>query len=105
MIWTPAKLETLRGWLNRGLNFRQAGKKMGVSKGSVCGIVHRSGLEYRGLKWRLPLPLPTATIEPLTPGHICPDCSSNKQPGRGYCAEHLKKRMPERTRDHTAEVV
>ena len=45
--WTEKEIELVKGWINDGLSTRLMGKKLGRSKGSVIGKIHRLDLGDR----------------------------------------------------------
>lgn len=47
MAWTDQMVEDLRTMWKQGLTTAEIGKKLGVSKNSIVGKVHRLGLSGR----------------------------------------------------------
>jgi GcrA cell cycle regulator len=99
MTWTPERVELLNQLFEEGLPTSEIGRRMGLTKNTVIGRLHRSAMTRRetGPKF-VPQRNFFESTGPTGPGclwpHGHPDdaqfhfCGARPVPGKPYCAEH-----------------
>lgn len=101
--WTPAHISALIAYWNEGLTTRAIGDRLGVTKNTIVGKVHRLGLPKRGSPiQQKKKPAEILTLGALRPG-MCswPEgepgteefnfCGQPAVPEKPYCADHCAR--------------
>lgn len=97
MAWTDQMVEDLRTMWKQGLTTAEIGKRLGVSKNSIVGKVHRLGLSGR------PSPIKkkgeTAAVKPtedIKPAKVSTPVEEKKQEPKSEAKSVEKPKMPEK---------
>ena len=101
--WTPVHISSLIAYWDEGLPTSAIGVRLGITKNSVVGKVHRLGLPKRGspIKHKPKLP-EVISLGALRPGMCCwPEgepgteefnfCGEPSLPEKPYCASHCAR--------------
>ncbi len=96
ITWTPERVERLSQLFAEGLPTAEIGRRMGLTKNTVIGRLHRNAMTRREAKPKAP---PRRNVFEFTgPSCLWPYghpndtnfhfCGARPVPGKPYCAEH-----------------
>jgi GcrA cell cycle regulator len=96
MTWTPERVERLNELFEEGLSTAEIGRRMGLTKNTVIGRLHRNGMTRRDTG---PKFVPQRNFFDFNgPGCLWPHghpndpnfhfCGARPVPGKPYCADH-----------------
>ena len=93
--WTSAMISMLTVFWAEGLSVREIGGRMGVSRNSIIGKVHRLGLPKRNSPIRRPpAPPKLLTLADLGPGQCRFPEGSPEDAGFHFCGEPVIEGKP-----------
>ena len=110
-FWTEEKISRAMAGRKAGYSFSRIAEDTGApSRNAISGIFYRLAHKKtvaKVLVVRLPGPPPPAPPPTIYTGNACttPDCRNQRMRPWGHCSICQRGHMPDRLRDHMAEVV